>query len=325
MHMQCLPYQTSQLVFCNRWANWIADSDLNMHSSHLRKKYMCNNLKSTPIHIQIIYISIPFNSHLCCWALQIRLKWTFKSHWWADSEKHISRISSLHFPTWLQLQICVSLRSYSAQEWCKHPCINYDASKFLHAAMKYSVHCRILRKANVWPLLLSDEPTFLNQWALYTLVWHELLFRQSCAGGVLTTDRRRPSHRWGDSETHPPSAPYWPALSTSRWAAHVWMRTAPSKGKEGGVTAQTKSTQLEEECEEERGLHPCWRLTDSIWKSWEGKQKTTRRNNAHKHVMAKYVWREWWREKNQPVCLFPASCSFCYLIKKYKLSMSSLL
>lgn len=53
------------------------------------------------------------------------------------------------------------------------------------------------------------------------------------AGGVLTTDRRRPSHRWGDSETHPPSAPHWPALATSHWAAHVWTTTAPSEGKEG--------------------------------------------------------------------------------------------
>lgn len=54
-------------------------------------------------------------------------------------------------------------------------------------------------------------------------------------GGVLTTDRRRPCHRWGDSETRPPSAPHWPALATSRWAAHVWTKTAPSEGKrEGG-------------------------------------------------------------------------------------------
>lgn len=50
-------------------------------------------------------------------------------------------------------------------------------------------------------------------------------------GWVLTTDSRRPCHRWGDSETHLPCAPYWPALATNRWAAHVWTRTAPSERK----------------------------------------------------------------------------------------------
>lgn len=59
-------------------------------------------------------------------------------------------------------------------------------------------------------------------------------------GGVLTTDRRRPCHRWGDSETRPPSAPHWPALATSRWAAHAWTKTAPSEGKGGGGTGRLR-------------------------------------------------------------------------------------
>lgn len=68
----------------------------------------------------------------------------------------------------------------------------------------------------------------------------------SCTGGgVLTTGRRRPSHRWGDSETHPPSAPYWCALATSRWAAHVWTRTAPSEGKEAGGRGSYSPNQME--------------------------------------------------------------------------------
>lgn len=87
-------------------------------------------------------------------------------------------------------------------------------------------------------------------------------------GWVLTTDSRRPCHRWEDSETHLPCAPYWPALATSRWAAHVWTRTPPSerKGGKGGTGVMDgtkmkrgKTTQIKNWWE----VCPRWQLMNS--------------------------------------------------------------
>lgn len=138
-------------------------------------------------------------------------------------------------------------------------------AQFQHAAMKDSIHCVSEWKSphfKNYPVHYFRNTVrfflfWINKIPTFFIVLFDFNFiTWSCAGGgvggVLTTDRRRPSHRWGNSETHPPSAPHWPALATSRWAARVWTRTAPSEGKEGGwgVTARTKWRQVGGEHEE---------------------------------------------------------------------------
>lgn len=151
--------------------------------------------------------------------------------------------------------------------------------------------------------LLSDLPLF---WILFDISFITWSCSDGGAGGVLTTDRRRPSHRWGDSETHPPSAPHWPALSTSRWAARVWTRIPPSEGKEGGrgeLRPEPNEDKWGKRTEKRRGYtHADGSQTDNERNEWaqktrENEERETRYTHDEKRhtepkkpVIAKRNW-----------------------------------
>lgn len=152
------------------------------------------------------------------------------------------------------------------KEWCKYTCTNCSIS---NAARKIQLTVlQELDRLSLYPphdfgTILIFPIFWLLFWVLFDI---NVITCSDADGGprwVLTTDRRRPCHRWGYSETHPPSAPHWPALATSHWAAHVWTRTAPSEGKGRGLWIEPNEDKWGKTTNKSRwGLYPSWRLRD---------------------------------------------------------------